>query len=75
MDLVIFTGVVSEDEMRQERSLELARLEQEGTLASRAAPPPTPQQIRTGYLVGGLAIGIGLILVGLILYSLIGSSH
>jgi cytochrome b subunit of formate dehydrogenase len=75
MDLVIFTGVVSEAEMRNERSLELARLEAEGALSARAAPAPTPQQIRTGYAVGGLAIAIGLTLVGLIVYSLIGGGH
>jgi cytochrome b subunit of formate dehydrogenase len=75
MDLVIFTGVVSEAEMREERSLELARLEAEGALSSRAAPAPTPQQIRTGYAVGGLAIAIGLTLVGLIVYSVVGRGH
>jgi cytochrome b subunit of formate dehydrogenase len=75
MDLVIFTGVVSEDEMRRERSLEVARLEREGTLASRVAPPPTRRQTRLGYWIGGTAIGVGLALVVLIVYSLLTGGH
>jgi hypothetical protein len=61
--------------MRRERSLELERLEREGTLAARAAPPPTPQLLRTGRIVGSLAIGIGVALVALILYALLRGGH
>jgi cytochrome b subunit of formate dehydrogenase len=75
MDLVIFTGVVSEGEMRRERSLELARLERDGTLPSKVAPAPTLRQTRIGYWIGGTAIGVGLSLVVLIVYSLLTGGH
>ncbi len=75
MDLVIFTGVVSEHEMRDERALELERLRSEGALEAKVAPPPTRRQMRTGYVVGGIAVGIGLGLVVLIIYALVLGGH
>ena len=41
MDTVIFTGRISEHEMKEERSIEYARLPREGQLAVSESPPPS----------------------------------
>jgi len=62
MDLVIFTGRVSERELIEERPLEHERLLAEGRLAEIASDPP-PRWLRNfGRLVGFLAVGVGLVL-------------
>jgi cytochrome b subunit of formate dehydrogenase len=71
MDLVIFTGAVSEPELREERAAEHARLVQTGTLSELVVPPPSPAQTRRGRLIGTAGLSIGVILVGLILYALL----
>jgi cytochrome b subunit of formate dehydrogenase len=73
MDTVIFTGVVPADEVRHERPAEYERLERAGRLhALRVAPPP-PRRRRLGYVVGTIAVGIGLLMVALTLYALLTS--
>jgi cytochrome b subunit of formate dehydrogenase len=67
MDPVIFTGVVPEEEFRDERPGEYERLVREGRLASFVAAPPTPGMRRYGYIVGGLALTTGVFLFVLIL--------
>jgi cytochrome b subunit of formate dehydrogenase len=67
MDPVIFTGVVSEEELRDERPGEYDRLGREGRLEPLEAPPPTPGMRRYGYIVGGLALTTGVVLFVLIL--------
>jgi cytochrome b subunit of formate dehydrogenase len=70
MDLVIFTGRVSEDELREERPEEYKTLVEEGKLASIRADPP-PRWLRNlGWTVGIISVIIGLILFGLILMPL-----
>jgi cytochrome b subunit of formate dehydrogenase len=67
MDMVMFTGVVREDEYAGERPLEYARLAATGALPSRLAPPPSRDLVRRARFGGALAIAIGLVLFILIL--------
>jgi cytochrome b subunit of formate dehydrogenase len=69
MDTVIFTGVVSADELAHERPAEYERLQATGGLDRLAAPPPSRTLIDRGFFLGGLAVLIGLILVALIIYT------
>jgi cytochrome b subunit of formate dehydrogenase len=71
MDLVIFTGRVSEEEFRHERALEAARLEARGEYESLLAPPPSPRLLRWGRLGGTVAVLTGLTLFILIVYAFI----
>jgi cytochrome b subunit of formate dehydrogenase len=71
MDMVIFTGRVSEHELRDERPSEYARLVASGPLPD--AGPPSPRAWLAGRIIGTIAVAIGLIMVGLIIYAL--SSH
>ena len=43
MDTVIFTGRISEHELKAERAVEYERLAKEGRLAAKEAPPPTAE--------------------------------
>lgn len=65
MDMVIFTGRVSEHELEQERPAEYLRVK--ATLAD--AGPPSPRSWLIGRIVGTTAVLIGLTVVGLILYA------
>jgi hypothetical protein len=67
MDLVMFTGVVEEQEYARERPLEYARLQATGALASRLDPAPDPALVRRMRIVGAIAIATGLSLFVLIL--------
>jgi cytochrome b subunit of formate dehydrogenase len=71
MDLVIFTGRLTETELRHERPGEYARLAASGELERLLAPPPTASAIRNGFLIGTAAVVTGLLLVVLIVYALI----
>jgi cytochrome b subunit of formate dehydrogenase len=66
MDLVMFTGQVSEDELREERPAEYERLKAEGTLAAAAAPPEPAWMARGGAVIGTIAVALGLLLLVLI---------
>ncbi|MCA9750815.1 MAG: hypothetical protein KC591_01375 [Gemmatimonadetes bacterium] len=71
LDLVIFTGRATREYMEDEHPLELERLEAEGKLAERVAPPP-PQWLYAGAVALGFsAIAIGLTLAGLVLWALL----
>jgi cytochrome b subunit of formate dehydrogenase len=65
MDLVIFTGSLSEHELRYERAAQYARLRATGELEQVIVPAPDPASIRRGYAIGavGLTIGVGLFLM------------
>ena len=65
MDMVIFTGRVSEHELKDERPAEYARVV--ATLVD--AGPASPRTWLIGRLVGTAAVGIGLTLVALIIYA------
>ena len=71
MDLVIFTGAVSGDDLREERAGEYARLVETNALAQLAVPAPSAAQSRRGHLIGTAGLTIGLALVGLILYAVL----
>jgi cytochrome b subunit of formate dehydrogenase len=63
MDMVMFTGQVSEEELREERPAEYERLRAQGLL-DRLAAPPEPSWVATGgRIVGGIAVTIGLVLL------------
>ena len=66
MDMVMFTGVVREDEYAHERPLEYARLQASGTLDARLGPPPDHRFAGRARLGGALAILVGMALFVLI---------
>jgi len=66
MDVVMFTGVVLEDEYARERPLEYARWRASGALDAKLAPPPDPVLARRARLGGFAAMGVGLVLFLLI---------
>jgi thiosulfate reductase cytochrome b subunit len=70
MDTVIFTGRISEHELKQERAVEYERLVREGGLAAKEAPPPTLESRAFGWFVGGAALLLGIIAIALIVYSI-----
>jgi cytochrome b subunit of formate dehydrogenase len=65
MDLVMFTGSVTEAELKHERPAEWERLVASGQLSAVEAPPPNPTVVAYGRLFGGLALvaGVGLFLL------------
>jgi cytochrome b subunit of formate dehydrogenase len=69
MDMVIFTGRVSERELKDERPAEYARVKD--TLLD--AGPPSPRSWLIGRVVGTIAVLTGLTVVGLIIYAV--ASH
>ena len=71
MDTVIFTGRITEEEFRDERPDEYARLEREGRLDSVWTSPPEPWLVRFGRVIGTIAVSTGLVLVALILYAIL----
>jgi cytochrome b subunit of formate dehydrogenase len=72
MDLVIFTGRVSEDELRHERPDEYERLRQEERLQTLRADPPPRWLKNFGRIVGTAAVVIGLTLFALIMVAVFG---
>jgi cytochrome b subunit of formate dehydrogenase len=71
MDMVIFTGRISDHELREERPLEYQRLVREGRLAAIEATPPAPEAVMFGRVVGGTALVLGIITIVLIIVGLI----
>jgi hypothetical protein len=69
MDPIIFTGRIPEEELRQERPAEYARMAADGRLDRDALPPPDPTLVRRAYWVGGTLLSIGLLLLGLMIAS------
>ncbi len=69
MDTVIFTGRIAEHELKGERQVEYQRLVREGTLAARETTPPSPESTWFGWVVGGLALTLGIVAIVLIVYS------
>src|SRR4029434_549211 len=69
MDLVIFTGSVAAEELRQERAREFERLRAAGAIETLAVPAPRPALVRRARIVGAAGVGLGLSLVALILYA------
>jgi cytochrome b subunit of formate dehydrogenase len=71
MDLVIFTGSMTEDELRHERAGQYERLVKAGELASYVVPAPTDDVKARGVVVGGIGLILGLLLVTLILLAVL----
>lgn len=69
MDTVIFTGRVSEHELREERGVEYARMAREGRLDAAVVSGPTREAQWFGWVVGGAALALGIVAIALILYS------
>jgi cytochrome b subunit of formate dehydrogenase len=67
MDMVIFTGVESEEEFKHKRPLEYERMVAEGKLESRIGVAPPLWLLNFSRVVGTLAILIGLTLLVLTL--------
>jgi cytochrome b subunit of formate dehydrogenase len=67
MDMVIFTGVESEEELKHKRPDEYARLVRNGKLESRIGPEPATWLLNFTRVVGTIAILIGLTLLVLTL--------
>jgi cytochrome b subunit of formate dehydrogenase len=68
MDMVIFTGRISEHEMAEERPAEYARYAAAGRPLPDAGPPSRRSWL-AGRAVGTIAVTIGLALVGLIIFA------
>ena len=72
MDMVIFTGVESEEEFKAKRPMEYERLVREGKLEQRLAEAPGTWQVNFSRVVGYTAIAIGLTLLVLTLSAYFG---
>ena len=72
MDLVIFTGVESEYELKHKRPMEWERMLQEGVVDSRAGVAPQKWQLNFARVIGFTAVGIGLLLLVLTLTAYFG---
>jgi len=71
MDPVIFTGTVPVDELKRDKPAEYARMVEEGRLEERLVDP-YPKEVETAFRVFGFTmLGIGLLIVALILYSVL----
>jgi cytochrome b subunit of formate dehydrogenase len=71
MDTVVFTGRISEHELREERLAEYERLAREGRLEAKLAPAPTLESKAFGWFIGGAALVLGIVAIVLIVYSLL----
>ncbi len=70
-DLVIFTGRVTEEELRSERPAEYERLRGEGALDALLADAPPRWMRNFARLLAFTALGIGLALMALIVFALV----
>ena len=71
MDLVIFTGRISEHELAEERPIERERLVREGRLAALQTTPPSPAVMALGRVIGGTALVLGVVTIVLIFFSVL----
>ncbi len=71
MDTVVFTGRISEHELKHERTVEYERLSREGRLAAEEAPSPTLESRAFGWFVGGATLLLGIVAIVLIVYSVL----
>ena len=72
MDLVIFTGRVSRDELRHEREGQYNRLAATGGLDRIAAGPPARDAVVRGRVIGTLGLSIGLFLMQKVIPGIVG---
>jgi cytochrome b subunit of formate dehydrogenase len=71
MDLVIFTGAVSERELKHERSGQYERLMAGGGLEPLAVAAPDADATRRGRILGSIGLTVGLAMVALILFAVL----
>jgi len=72
MDTVVFTGTAPLEEYRRERPREYEHLKRTGRLKKKlTTQAPTPRRMLLARIFGGVALGIGLVLIGLIIYSVL----
>jgi cytochrome b subunit of formate dehydrogenase len=71
MDLVIFTGSLSERELRHERAAQYERLRQTGEIERLAVPAPDAPALRRAYVTGAVGLTAGVGLFTLILYAVL----
>jgi cytochrome b subunit of formate dehydrogenase len=71
MDLVIFTGRVSEHEMKEERPVEYQRMAEAGRLELEAVGPPSARAVTWGRTFGTVAVALGILTVALIVFALL----
>ena len=71
MDTVVFTGRISEHELKEERLVEYERMVRDGSLASRETSPPSAESQWFGWVVGGVALVLGIIAIVLIVSSVL----
>jgi cytochrome b subunit of formate dehydrogenase len=72
MDMVIFTGVESEEEFKHKRPLEYQRMVAEGKLDARVGEKPQRWFLNFSRIVGFIAISVGVILLILTLTAYFG---
>ena len=72
MDMVIFTGVESEEEFRHKRPLEWERMQKNGGAETRIGEKPQKWQLNSARAIGFTAVGIGLLLLVLTLTAYFG---
>jgi cytochrome b subunit of formate dehydrogenase len=63
MDMVVFTGVESEEEFKKKRPMEYERMRKEGKLEQRLGQQPPDWFVKFARIVGFSAIGIGILLL------------
>ncbi len=71
MDKVIFTGRVTEEELKNERPEEYERLMRSGRLDSLRAGAPRPWLVSFARVVGFIAVFLGVCLIVLIIWSML----
>jgi len=73
IDRVIFTGRITEAELKDERPEEYARLVKEGRLDEWRTDAPPPWLVRASGFIAAIVVSIGLLLVCLIVFAVLRS--
>jgi cytochrome b subunit of formate dehydrogenase len=69
LDVVVFTGRATQEYMEEEHPLEMDRLEDDGQLEQRIAPPPNRALYIGAMILGTAAMLIGLTIAGLVIWA------
>jgi cytochrome b subunit of formate dehydrogenase len=71
MDTVIFTGAISEAELKHERAGQYERLTADGSLGSLVIAAPDAAALKRGRIIGTIGLTVGLAMVGLIVFAVL----
>jgi cytochrome b subunit of formate dehydrogenase len=71
IDTVIFTGGMPLEEFKRDRPREYRELVESGQLEQSLMPEPTAQSSRFWRRLGFTALGLGIVMIGLILYAML----